>query len=229
MPVSSPAVAELSKLVENTFRHVNVALVNELAVFAHELGIDVWEAIDAADSKPFGFMAFKPGPGVGGHCLPVDPSYLSWRVKRRSGQTFRFIELANDVNDHMPQYVARRVQNLLNGAGRAVNGAHVVVLGVAYKPNTSDAREAPSFRVIDLLTRLGAKVTAVDPHVATVATGGRFEFRADLDADLLGAADLVVVVTDHDSFDYDLVLEHAKLVFDTRSRLPRSPGRVERL
>ncbi|MCZ7535495.1 MAG: nucleotide sugar dehydrogenase [Acidimicrobiia bacterium] len=229
VPVSSPAVAELSKLVENTFRHVNVALVNELAVFAHELGIDVWEAIDAADSKPFGFMAFKPGPGVGGHCLPVDPSYLSWRVKRRSGQTFRFIELANDVNDHMPQYVARRVQNLLNGAGLAVNGANILVLGVAYKPNTSDAREAPSFRVIDLLTRLGARVTAVDPHVEKLPPGSRFEYRTDLDADLIGAADLVVLVTDHDAFDYDLILEHANLVFDTRSRLPRSPGRAERL
>lgn len=229
VPVSSPAVAELAKLVENTFRHVNVALVNELAVFAHELGIDVWEAIDAAASKPFGFMPFRPGPGVGGHCLPVDPSYLSWRVKRRSGETFRFIELANDVNDHMPQYVVRRVQNLLNGAGLAVNGSKVVVLGLAYKPNTSDAREAPSFRVIDLLARLGADVTAVDPHVARIPPGGAFKYAADLDAEILASADIVVVLTDHDAFDWDMVLDHSRLVFDTRNRLPREPGRVEPL
>ena len=141
VPVSGPKAAELTKLLENTFRHVNIALVNELAMFAADLGIDVWEAVEAASSKPFGFMAFTPGPGVGGHCLPIDPSYLSWRVKRALGQSFRFVELANDVNDHMPDYVVRRVIEALNRRRLAVNGSRVLLLGLSYKRNTGDARE----------------------------------------------------------------------------------------
>ena len=143
VPVRSPKEAELTKLLENTFRHVNIALVNELAMFARDLGIDVWEAIDAAESKPFGFMPFRPGPGVGGHCLPIDPSYLSWRVKQSLGQTFRFVELANDVNEHMPDYVIRRLVAALNDRELSVKGRRILVLGLAYKKNTGDDRESP--------------------------------------------------------------------------------------
>ena len=144
VPVSSPKEAELTKLLENTFRHVNIALVNELAMFAADLGIDVWEAIDAASTKPFGYMRFTPGPGVGGHCLPVDPSYLSWQVKRRLGQSFRFVELANDVNEHMPDYVVRRLFSALNEQGKAIKGSRILLLGVSFKANVGDWRESPT-------------------------------------------------------------------------------------
>src|SRR5205085_5381766 len=144
-------------LLENTFRHVNIALVNELAMFASDLGIDVWDAIDAASTKPFGFMPFTPGPGVGGHCLPIDPSYLSWRVKRSLGQSFRFVELANDVNDHMPDYVVRRIILALNRGGHAVNGSRILLLGLAYKRNTGDARESPALTVAHQLLAMGAE------------------------------------------------------------------------
>src|SRR5690606_35803310 len=165
VPVRSPKEAELTKLLENTFRHVNIALVNELAMFARDLGIDIWEAIDAAESKPFGFMPFRPGPGVGGHCLPIDPSYLSWRVKRSHGQTFRFVELANEVNEHMPDYVVRRLAAALNTRELSVKGRRILVLGLAYKRNTGDDRESPSTRIIHLLTQLEADVAVADPHV----------------------------------------------------------------
>ena len=158
MPVPGTREAELTKLLENTFRHVNIALVNELAMFARDLGIDVWEAIDAASTKPFGYMRFTPGPGVGGHCLPIDPSYLSWQVERSLGQTFRFVELANDVNEHMPDYVVRRAQALLNEHRMAVNGSTILVYGLAYKANTSDARETPSRPIITQLQELGAEL-----------------------------------------------------------------------
>src|SRR6266581_1023948 len=167
--VSSPREAELAKIIENTFRHVNIALVNEVAMFAHDLGIDVWEAIDAASTKPFGYMPFTPGPGVGGHCLPIDPSYLSWRVERALGQSFRFVELANDINSHMPDYVVRRLMLALNERGLPVRGARILLLGLAYKKNTGDARESPAVRVAQLLAGLGALVRAADPHVEWAA------------------------------------------------------------
>src|SRR5207248_8699968 len=166
VPVSSPKEAELTKLIENTFRHVNIALVNELAMFANDLGIDIWEAIDAASTKPFGFMRFTPGPGVGGHCLPIDPSYLSWRVRRTLGRPFRFVELANDINDHMPDYVVGRVTTAVNRAEKAVKGSRILLLGLAYKRNTGDAREAPAIVIADRLLGLGASVSAADPYVA---------------------------------------------------------------
>ncbi|TCN49162.1 UDP-N-acetyl-D-glucosamine dehydrogenase [Rhodococcus sp. SMB37] len=165
VPVSSPKEAELAKLIENTFRHVNIALVNEIAVFANQLGVDAWEAIEAANTKPFGFMKFTPGPGVGGHCLPVDPSYLSWQVRRKLGKSFRFVELANDINDHMPDYVVQRLMAMLNRVGKAISGSKILIVGVAYKENTGDIREAPSIRIIDLLRDFGADVSAVDPYV----------------------------------------------------------------
>jgi UDP-N-acetyl-D-glucosamine dehydrogenase len=217
--VSDPKVAELAKLMENTFRHVNIALVNELAVFAHELGIDVWEAIDAASSKPFGYMRFVPGPGVGGHCLPIDPSYLSWRVQRALGQSFRFVELANDINNHMPDYVVRRLISALNTRRLAVNGSTVLLLGLAYKKNSGDARESPARRVASLLLDMGAGVRAADPHVVEDAHIDRRVVRVALTADQVAAADAVVLLADHDAFDLELVVQHARYVLDTRHRL----------
>ena len=217
VPVRSPREAELTKLLENTFRHVNIALVNELAMFARDLGIDVWEAIDAAETKPFGFMAFRPGPGVGGHCLPIDPSYLSWKVKQSLGQTFRFVELANEVNEHMPDYVIRRLVAALNEKELAVKNRRILVLGLAYKKNTGDDRESPSTRVVELLTMLDADVRVCDPHVdpsrSHVPDGVTF---VEFGADELTAADAVVVLVDHDEFDLDLVGAKARYVLDTR-------------
>lgn len=227
VPVSSTKVAELTKLLENTFRHVNIALVNELTMFANDLGIDMWEAIDAASTKPFGYMRFTPGPGVGGHCLPVDPSYLSWQVKRSLGQSFRFVELANDVNDHMPDYVVRRIVMALNRESRSVRGSRILLLGVSFKKNVGDCREAPSRRISQLLVEMGADLRAADPHV------DRSEFPPDISpVDLSRAeledADAVVVLVDHDAFDRALVVEHARYVLDTRAWLPHEPN-VERL
>ncbi|MEU7972053.1 nucleotide sugar dehydrogenase [Micromonospora sp. NPDC049089] len=215
--VDSTRVAELTKLIENTFRQVNIALINELTMLSHHLDIDVWQAIDAASTKPFGFMPFRPGPGVGGHCLPIDPCYLSWQVKRRLGRQFRFIELANDVNHEMPEHVAQRIMGGLNRDGRAVSGARLLLLGLAYKKNTGDMRDSPAADVARRLQSLGAEVHAVEPYAEahqipagiTVVKLSEREVRA---------ADAVVVVTDHDTFDYDLVVRHARYVFDTRNR-----------
>ncbi len=218
VPVSGPKEAELTKLLENTFRHVNVALVNELAMFAYDLGIDLAEAIDAAATKPFGFMPFRPGPGVGGHCLPIDPSYLSWQVRRRLGHTFRFVELANDVNASMPDYVVRRLVVGLNQRSRPVHGSRILLLGLSYKRNTGDARESPALRVADQLLELGADVRAADPHVLDSAVDRRV-VRVELRTEELSSADAVVVLTDHDAFDFDLVATHGQYVLDTRRRV----------
>ncbi|WP_405754522.1 nucleotide sugar dehydrogenase [Streptomyces sp. NBC_00073] len=219
VPVRSPKEAELAKLLENTFRHVNIALVNEIAMFARHLDIDVWQTIEAASSKPFGFMKFTPGPGVGGHCLPIDPSYLSWRVQRELGQSFRFVELANDINSHMPEYVARRVMDALNTKRRSVNGSKILLLGLAYKKNTGDARESPAVRVSQLLLDMGAKVRAADPHVVEGIKVDSRLVRVEPTRKELAAADVVVLLTDHDSFDYAMVTEHASFVLDCRNRL----------
>jgi UDP-N-acetyl-D-glucosamine dehydrogenase len=227
VPVSNPKVAELVKLLENTFRHVNIALVNELAIFASDLDVDIWEAIEAASTKPFGFMKFTPGPGVGGHCLPVDPSYLSWKVKQALGAPFRFVELANDVNEHMPDYVTRRITTLLNRDRKAVNGSRIFILGLAYKRNSGDAREAPGPMLCDRLAALGAEVRAADPHLSD-AQFPSTAIRVDLTVAELEAADVVVVITDHDDFDWSEVLHSAGRVFDTRHRLPSAPN-VEHL
>jgi UDP-N-acetyl-D-glucosamine dehydrogenase len=227
VPVSGTREAELTKLLENTFRHVNVALVNELAMFASDLSIDVWEAIDAASSKPFGFMRFTPGPGVGGHCLPIDPSYLSWRVKRTLGHSFRFVELANDVNEHMPEYLVRRLVAGLNREHKAVNGSKVLLLGLSYKKNTGDARESPAMVVADRLLALGADVRAADPYVLAEQMDQRIVL-VDLTPEELTTADAVIVLTDHDSYDFELVGDHAHYVLDTRRRVGRGPN-VEHL
>jgi UDP-N-acetyl-D-glucosamine dehydrogenase len=217
--VSSPREAELAKLVENTFRHVNIALVNELAMFAHDLGIDVWEAIRAASTKPFGFMPFTPGPGVGGHCLPIDPSYLSWRVERALGRSFRFVELADDINSHMPDYVVNRLMLGLNERSRPVKGARILLLGLAYKKNTGDARESPAVRIAQLLTGMGAEVRAADPHVVEATPIDGIVTRVDPVPEELSGADAVVLLTDHDVFDFADIVTHARYFFDCRHRL----------
>ena len=223
--VSSPKEAELTKLLENTFRHVNIALVNELAVFAHELGIDVWQAIDAASTKPFGFMRFTPGPGVGGHCLPVDPSYLSWQVKRRLGRNFRFVELANDINDHMPEYVLRRLMFALNERKKCLSGSRILMLGFAYKRNTSDLRESPAEPLARMLLDNGAALRICEPHRGTTSIPVDAPL-VPFDQEELRAADAVVIVTEHDDFDWDEVLTHASYVLDTR-KVMQSGSNVE--
>ncbi|MFV0374844.1 nucleotide sugar dehydrogenase [Microbacterium sp.] len=218
VPVSSPKEAEMAKLLENTFRHVNIALVNELAVFAHQLGVNIWEAIDAASTKPFGFMKFTPGPGVGGHCLPVDPSYLSWQVRRELGQAFRFVELANDVNEHMPSYVVQRVQARLNDDAKALRGSRVLLLGLSYKRDTGDVRESPSLQVAHLLNQQGAIVAGVDSHVPEHLWPTGVE-AATLDAQTLADADIAVVLVDHGDIDYSLLTQSTTPVLDTKNRL----------
>ena len=219
--------AELTKIIENTFRHVNIALINEIAMFAHDLRIDVNAAIDAAATKPFGFMPFRPGPGVGGHCLPIDPSYLSWRVKTSLGENFRFIELANDINDHMPHYVVRRITARLNCDRKAVNGSRILVLGVSYKPNVGDIRETPATAIIEQLLALGAEVTAVDPFVTDRTTFADATLRAEADQEMLSSCDLVVVLTGHDKIDYDEVVALASRVLDTCNRITTQHPHVE--
>jgi UDP-N-acetyl-D-mannosaminuronic acid dehydrogenase/UDP-N-acetyl-D-glucosamine dehydrogenase len=230
VPVGNTAEAELVKLLENTFRHVNIALVNELAMFARELGVDIWSAIDAASTKPYGFMRFTPGPGVGGHCLPIDPSYLSWQVKRRLGAAFRFVELANDVNEHMPDHVATRIMALLNRDARAVKGTRILLLGLAYKAGTSDFRESPSIAVAERLAALGADLRACDPHLADVNVADlRGLTLVPYTTDELEAADLVVLLVDHPEFEPHVIARHAPLVFDTKAVLRGHPFRGELL
>lgn len=212
--VSGTREAELTKLLENTFRHVNVALINELAMFANDLGIDVWQAIDAATTKPYGYLRFTPGPGVGGHCLPIDPSYLSWRVRSSLGQPFRFVELANDVNEHMPDYVVRRLVVALNDRGLAMKGRRILLLGLSYKRNTGDARESPSLAIARLLLDLGAEVVGADPHVSD-HLDPRIE-RVEATAAEVEAADATIVLVAHDAFDLPRITRGAAYVFDTQ-------------
>lgn len=221
VPTSGTREAELAKLLENTFRHVNIALVNELAQFAGQLGIDIWEAIDAASSKPFGYMKFTPGPGVGGHCLPIDPSYLSWQVQTTLGMPFRFVDLANDINNHMPDYVVQRVTDLLNENSKPVKGSRILLAGIAYKPNTGDIRESPALRIIDLLKGRGARILAADPFVPDHLWPSDVE-KVDLDSASLAASDLVVLINQHNGFDLELISESATPVLDTRNVVPKT-------
>lgn len=213
--VSSPTTAEMVKLLENTFRAVNIGLVNEVALMCDRLGIDVWEVINAAKTKPFGFMPFYPGPGLGGHCIPVDPHYLSWKLKTLNYNA-RFIELASEINTGMPLYVVQKVADALNDDAKPVRGSRIVVLGVAYKPDVDDVRESPALDVIELLRERGADVAYHDPYVSSIRLGEDTLHSEAYDDDLLAGADCVVVVTDHSSYDWEHVLSRSQLVMDTR-------------
>jgi len=221
VPVSSTQVAEMVKLLENTFRMINIGLVNEIAIMCDRMGINVWEVIDAAASKPFGFMPFYPGPGLGGHCIPIDPFYLSWKTKQ-AGIEARFIELAGYINGQMPHFVLEKIQNALNDARKPLNGAHIHIFGVAYKRDIEDVRESPALDVIMLLKRRGARVTYSDPHVPHLKVEG-----VELDAvpeESAAEADCAVIITDHSAFDYRRIAKVAPLIVDTRNALKGLPG-----
>jgi UDP-N-acetyl-D-glucosamine dehydrogenase len=224
--VSSCRAAELAKLLENTFRMVNIALVNELAGLCADQDIDTWEVIRAAASKPFGFMAFYPGPGVGGHCIPLDPTYLTWQSRRDTGKPFRLVELAQDINDQMPAYVAGRVAEALNGRGLAARGARILALGVTYKPNVGDIRESAGIEVLEHLARRGAKLSFHDPFVDRIDRPTLRLKRTALTPAAIAAADCVVVLAPHDTYDLADIAERASLVFDARDATPRSSGNV---
>lgn len=217
VPVSSTRVAEMVKLLENTFRMINIGMVNELAVMCKRMGINVWEVIDAAATKPFGFMPFYPGPGLGGHCIPIDPFYLSWKSKQ-SGSEARFIELAGHVNGEMPRYVVRTIQDALNREGKPLNGASVHILGVSYKRNIDDVRESPALDILHLLAGKGARVSFSDPFIREVEHEGITVQASDCNA-MCEKADCVVIVTDHSAFDYAGVLHSSKLIVDTRNAM----------
>lgn len=219
--VSSPEAAELTKLLENTFRSVNIGLVNEMAIICDRLGVDVWEVIEAAATKPFGFMKFTPGPGIGGHCIPLDPHYLAWKMRTLNYKT-RFIDLASEINSAMPDVVAGKVSLALNDERKAVRGSRILVLGVAYKRDIDDMRESPALDVIRLLEEHGAEVSYHDPHVARYVEEGHERIGVQLTDDVLARADVVVIVTDHSSIDYQRLVDKAALVVDTRNALAKT-------
>ncbi len=228
VPVTSTEVAEMAKLLENTFRMVNIGLVNEMALMCDRLKIDVWEVIRAAATKPFGFMKFTPGPGLGGHCIPIDPLYLSWKL-RALNYTARFIELASEINTNMPRYVTGKVQDAMNDQSKALKGSKILVLGAAYKPDIDDLRESPALDVMNLLMEKGVEVMYHDPHIQHIDEDG---LAIDSVKDLMAAvqaADCVVVITNHTSYDYAAILEKAKLIVDTRNAYPKSHPKVVRL
>jgi UDP-N-acetyl-D-glucosamine dehydrogenase len=228
VPVSSPRAAEMAKLLENTYRHVNIALINELAILAHELDIDIWEVIDAASTKPFGFQAFYPGPGWGGHCIPVDPSYLSWRV-RQSGGTARFVELAREINKRMPAYVVERITDALNDVGRSLRGSAVLVLGVTYKRDVADLRESSAMPIIRRLEKAGALVRYSDPFINSLPMAKAVLEATPLTKDALISSDIVLIHTDHSSFDWEWIADHSRLLLDSRRVFPAPRERVVRL
>ena len=220
VPVSTTEAAELVKLLENTFRSVNIGLVNEMAIVCDKLGVDVWEVMEAAATKPFGFMKFLPGPGLGGHCIPIDPHYLAWKMRGLNYKT-RFIDLAGELNTEMPMFWVRKLAEALNGQGKAVRGASVLVLGVAYKRDIDDIRESPALDIIRLLEGQGARVTYFDPHVPRFREDGQ-EFRSvELTPEAVAGADCVMIVTDHTAVDYRMIKRKAKLVVDTRNAIPK--------
>lgn len=223
--VSSTKVAEMAKLLENTYRHVNIALANEMAILCNDLGIDVWEVIDAAATKPFGFEAFYPGPGWGGHCIPVDPAYLSWRV-RQMGSTARFVELAREFNEGMPGYVFQRIAEVLNERDKSVRGASILVLGVAYKPNVNDARETPARPIIEKLQKAGALICFHDPYVDYLKVGDTLMGSTDLTVEALSNADLILLHTSHAVFNREWISHHSQLIFDTRNYFKNMAGPI---
>jgi len=218
VPASSTRVAEMVKLLENTFRMINIGLVNEMALMCDRMGIDVWEVIDAAATKPFGFMPFYPGPGLGGHCIPIDPFYLSWKSKQ-AGIEARFIELAGYINGQMPHFVVEKVQNALNERTKPLRGSHIHILGVAYKRDIDDVRESPALDIIHLLRQRGSHVTYSDPHIPALRVDNGTELCAENLEPAIATADAVVIITDHTSFDYERVVERAQVIVDTRNAL----------
>jgi UDP-N-acetyl-D-glucosamine dehydrogenase len=230
--VSSAEAAEMAKLLENTFRMINIGMVNELAIMCDRMGVDVWEVIDAAATKPFGFMKFTPGPGLGGHCIPIDPLYLSWKMKAYQ-YTARFIELASDINTNMPRFVVSRILDAMNERGKALKGSRVLVLGAAYKPDIDDIRESPALDVIGLLQKKGATVEYHDPYIPTLRTHDDLEMKSVPDLmTAVRAADVVVIVTNHKGYDYSSILAESKFIFDTRNalgKLGKDNPKVERL
>jgi UDP-N-acetyl-D-glucosamine dehydrogenase len=227
LTLSSAKEAEMAKLLENTFRAVNIGLVNELATMSHQMGIDFWQVVDAAATKPYGFMPFYPGPGWGGHCIPIDPFYLSWKAKADGLET-GFIDHAGHINDRMPIYVVQRISHLLNEHRKCIKDANILLLGVAYKRDVGDIRESPALTVLDLLERDGAQVSYHDPYIAAFQHLGREWKSQPLDAELLRRQDCVVIVTDHTCFDYSSIVRDSQLVFDTRNAIRRAcPELVE--
>lgn len=228
VPVSSTRAAEMTKLLENIHRAVNIGLVNEMKIVADKMGIDIHEVIRAAATKPFGFVPYRPGPGLGGHCIPIDPFYLTWKA-REYGVNTRFIELAGEINHYMPQWVVGKVADALNDRGKAIKGSRILVLGLAYKKNIDDTRESPAVEIMDLLQSKGAHIDYNDPHVPVFPHKRNYQFdlqSVPLNAQTLASYDCVVLATDHDGFDYDLVADHAPLIVDTRGRWDRSLPRV---
>ncbi|MCD4753378.1 MAG: nucleotide sugar dehydrogenase, partial [Anaerolineaceae bacterium] len=218
VPVSSTEVAEMTKLLENTFRMINIGLVNELAVICDRLGVDVWEVVEAAATKPFGFMKFTPGPGLGGHCIPIDPLYLSWKMKSLNYNA-RFIELASEINTQMPRFVVNKIQDALNMVGKPVKNSRLLILGVAYKPNIDDLRESPALDVIHLLEEKGALVQYHDPYVASFDHDGIIMQTVDDLMMSVAESDCVVIITNHKDYDYAEILKNAQLIVDTRNGL----------
>jgi UDP-N-acetyl-D-glucosamine dehydrogenase len=219
IPVSSPRVAELTKLLENIYRSVNIALVNELKMLADRMGIDIWEVIEAASTKPFGFSPFYPGPGMGGHCIPIDPFYLSWKA-REYDFTTRFIFLAGEINVHVPYYVVAKIQDALNGVGKSIKGAKILIMGIAYKKDVDDARESPALAIMELLQKKGTTLLYHDPYIPSLPPFRKYHFKlksSPLTEKLLRSIDAVVVVTDHSQIDYHWVVQHAPLIIDTRN------------
>jgi UDP-N-acetyl-D-glucosamine dehydrogenase len=228
--VSSCRAAETAKLLENTFRHVNIALVNEMAILCREMDIDIWEVVDAAATKPFGFMPFIPGPGVGGHCIPLDPTYLAWQVRRQAGHQFRILEQAEDINAQMPSYVAGRIGDVLNEAGKAVKGARILVLGVTYKANVGDTRESPALKVMAQLHRRGAQLSFHDPFLPPVSMSEAYGRQTEITLRAVASADCVALLTPHATYDLEWIAQKAKLVFDARNAYNgHCPANVVRL
>ena len=224
VPVESPEAAELVKLLENTFRSINIGLVNELAIVCDKLGVDVWDVIDAAATKPFGFMEFTPGPGLGGHCIPIDPHYLAWKMRGLNYKT-RFIDVASEVNSEMPAFWVRKVAECLNQDSKALRGSTVLVLGVTYKPDIDDVRESPAMDIIRLLRSQGAEVQFHDPYVPEIEEGGDVMTSVEFTTDAMRAADCVIIVTDHSAIDFCTVRENSTRVVDTRNALKRTRGK----
>jgi UDP-N-acetyl-D-glucosamine dehydrogenase len=223
---SSPKVAEMEKILENTFRNVNIALVNEMAIICEKMGIDIWEVIEAAKTKPYGFMAFYPGPGVGGHCIAVDPFYLTWKV-REFGYHTKLIETAGEINNYMPEFVLERTMKILNRFGKSLNGSEIMVLGAAYKQDIDDVRESPALKVMDLLVRHGARLKYNDPYVPGFTYKGRSYESAPLTAENLESADLVIITTAHGCYDYDFIEKHSKFIFDTKNAMKNVKNRAK--